>query len=160
MTTFSRHASELSYSISLLHSGLRCIAVAAVLIVRCQDANAVDHGTQRQDCPVDNKDSAILHFSGPSDTAVVRAYGETAAQMLKDKKYKELDCFAERVRFKKEQLPEGRWKLDVIYSGLASPVIYPVHATEEDWNLRLRELHKWTLASPKSITARVALAET
>jgi hypothetical protein len=160
MTTFSRHASELSYSISLLHSGLRCIAVAAVLIVRCQDANAVDHGTQRQDCPVDNKYTANLNFSGPSDTAVVRAYGETAAQMLKDKKYKELDCFAERVRFKKEQLPEGRWKLDVIYSGLASPVIYPVHATEEDWNLRLRELHKWTLASPKSITARVALAET
>jgi hypothetical protein len=115
---------------------------------------------QHHACPVDNKYTANLDISGPSDTAVVRAYGETAAQMLKHKQYKKLDCFAERVRSKKEQLPDGRWKLDVIYSGLASPVIYPVHATEQDWNFRLRELRQWTLASPKSITARVALAET
>jgi hypothetical protein len=159
MTTFSQHTLELLPRISSMRSGFRAITVATLLAIGCGTVNAVGQGTQRHSCFPANKYTATLELSGPSDTGLVRAYEETAARLLTHKKYDELDCLAERFRSKKEQLPEGRWKLDVIYSGLASPVISPVHATEEDWKLYLRELRKWPLARPKSITARVALAE-
>ena len=122
-------------------------------------AVAADYAPAHQGCRLDKGYTATLDFSGSSDTNVARAYSETALKMVKDKKYAELDCFADRVRSGKERLPDGRWKLDVFYSGLASPVVYSVHATEEDWNVHLKALRKWTLAKPKSITARVALAE-
>src|SRR4030081_2540551 len=159
MIAFSAHMLKLSHCVYFLRPPLRGVAMATVLVMGCRYAAAADHAPARQGCPIDKGYTAILDFSGPSDTNVARVYNETALQMVKDKKYAELDCFADRVRSGKERLPDGRWKLDVFYSGLASPVIYPVHATEEDWNVHLKELGKWTLAKPKSITARVALAE-
>jgi len=158
MIMLSRHTSEPYDCISLLRSPFRRVAVVTVLVVACRYATAADHAPPRKDCLIDEKYTANLDFSGRTDIGAARAYKETAAQMLKDKRYYELDYVADSARSTKETLPGGRWKLDVIYAGLDSPVISPVHATEQDWNNHLKNLRRWVSARPRSVTARVALA--
>ena len=140
MIASSTHISKLSRCVSFLRPPLRGVAMATVLVISCRYAVAADHSPARPGCPINEGYTAALNFSGPTDINVARAYSETVLQMVKDKKYVELDCFADRVRSGKERLPDGRWKLDVFYSGLASPAVYPVHATEEDWNVYVKEL--------------------
>ena len=48
------------------------------------------------------------------------------------------------------------WRLHLLYAGIAAPL---QHATPEDWSTHLRLLKRWVSKSPRSITARVALAE-
>src|SRR5256885_15945579 len=144
--------------LSPLHSQLSRATLLTMMVMTCRYAAAINHATSRRECRVEQKLTTRLDFSGRSDIGAVRAYKETAAQMLHDKKYDELDCFAKGARSTKETLPGGRWKLDVIYGGLDSPVISPIHATDQDWNIHLRTLRQWVSARPKSVTARVALA--
>jgi len=86
------------------------------------------------------------------------SYQATAGQMLKDRNFRQLDCLADGVRLRKERLAGGMWKLLLIYNALDSPVPYPMHATEKDWNAHLQRLRQWVSLRPTSVTARVALA--
>ena len=82
----------------------------------------------------------------------------TIARILKEEKFDELDCLADRARSSKEKFPGGMWKIHVLYESLYLPVQYPIHATQEDWSNLLQRLQRWVTARPKSVTARVALA--
>ena len=85
-------------------------------------------------------------------------YMATIAGVLKQEKFDELDCLADRARSNKERFPGGAWKLHVFYVGLSEAVPYPQHPTKEDWDNLLMPLQAWVKARPQSVTARVALA--
>ena len=92
------------------------------------------------------------------DVHALHNFMDTAARILKEGKFVELDCLADRARSGKERLPGGLWKIHLLYQGLRQPVPYPLHATQEDWTRLLQRLRRWEKARPESITARVALA--
>jgi hypothetical protein len=94
-----------------------------------------------------------------TDVHAVINYKSTIARLLKEQKFQELDCLADRARSGKERFPGGDWNLHTLYGGLYSPNQYPViHTTGEEWNTYLQLLQKWVTARPKSVTGRVALA--
>jgi hypothetical protein len=96
-------------------------------------------------------------FDPATDVHALDQYEDAIAQILKEKKFAQLDCLANQARTEKSRFSGGTWKLVEIYSGLENP--RPGHPTEVDWRQHLRLLEQWKSRTPKSITARVALAE-
>ncbi len=72
-----------------------------------------------------------------------------------------IEKIANQARDKKERIPGGYWKLDVVYEALTN--VYSEtkgqEVTDEMWKKRIELLKKWKETLPDSITARVALAE-
>jgi hypothetical protein len=84
----------------------------------------------------------------------------TALCMLKEEKFDRFDCLGDRARSGKERFPGGIWQLHTIYMAESQPFVYAVTgATASEWNGHLKRLLRWVSVPPKSITARVALAE-
>ena len=54
-------------------------------------------------------------------------------------------------------MPGGYWKLNAIYTAVSNPE-GDVQAADGQWEDHIAELRSWVTAQPKSITARVALA--
>ncbi len=122
------------------------------------NAVAADQKSNSGACNVNAEDAAGLNVDPSTDVHAVHDYISTIARMLKEEKFEELDCLADRARSTKERFPGGTWKLHELYQGLSSPIQYPVtHATQEDWDILLQRLRRWVAARPKSVTARVAL---
>lgn len=68
-----------------------------------------------------------------------------------------LDKTADQARESKARFPGAEWKLFIFYQSLAWP-ISGESATDPQWKAHLDRLEKWTKESPKSQTARIALA--
>lgn len=109
-------------------------------------------------CNAADADAAGLSRDLSTDVRALREYTETISRMLKDEKFDQLDCLADRARSSKERLPGGMWKIHELYKGLYEPVQYPQHATEQDWQVLLQRLQRWVATRPGSVTAPVALA--
>src|ERR1700724_1492406 len=109
-------------------------------------------------CNISETDAAGLNRDLSVDIHALHDFTDTAARILKEEKFGELDCLADHARSGKERLTGGIWKIHLLYEGLRQPVPYPVHATQEDWTYLLQRLRRWVKARPESITARVALA--
>jgi Domain of unknown function (DUF4034) len=109
-------------------------------------------------CNISETDAAGLNRDLSVDIHALSDFKDTAARILKEEKFVELDCLADHSRSGRERLPGGIWKIHLLYEGLRQPVPYPVHATQEDWTYLLQRLRRWVKARPESITARVALA--
>jgi hypothetical protein len=109
-------------------------------------------------CNISETDAAGLNGDLSVDIHALHNFMDTAARILKEEKFVELDCLADHARSGKERLPGGLWKIHLLYQGLRQPVPYPMHATQEDWTNLLQPLQRWVKARPESITARVALA--
>ncbi|MCU1302188.1 MAG: hypothetical protein JWQ87_2472 [Candidatus Sulfotelmatobacter sp.] len=109
-------------------------------------------------CRISDEEEAGLTVDLSTDVGAAASYRDTVAGMLKEEKFDEIDCLADRVRSNKERFPGGAWKLHELYQGVSEPVQYPVHVTPEDWDVLLKRLQEWVAALPKSVTARVALA--
>jgi len=159
--TIAREFSRCFNSSSLaLKSGV----LALVLVTVSGFAFAADQTPSPSNpnlCNISEGDAASLNVDFSADVNAGRQYARAIAQMLKDEKFAELDCLADRARASKERFPGGSWKVHELYSGLYQPVQYPVkHATQDDWNNLLQRLQKWVTARPTSVTARVALART
>jgi hypothetical protein len=126
---------------------------------RAWNAVAADQKPNSGTCNIVEKDAAGLNGDFTTDIHAARDYAGGIALILKEEKFEELDCLADRARSTKERFPGGMWKLHELYKGLYSPVQYPVkHATQEDWNILIRRLQRWIAERPKSVTARIALA--
>ncbi len=119
---------------------------------------AAEQNAKSDRCHISETDAAGLSGDLSVDIHAPHNFMDTAARMLKEEKFVELDCLADHARSGKERLPGGLWKIHALYQGLRQPVPYPVHATQEDWPHLLQRLHRWVKARPESITARVALA--
>jgi hypothetical protein len=120
--------------------------------------SAAEQKANSNHCNISETHAAGLNDDLSVDIHALHNFMDTAARMLKEEKFVELDCLADHARSGKERLPGGLWKIHALYQGLHQPVSYPVHATQEDWTHLLQRLHRWVKARPESITARVALA--
>jgi hypothetical protein len=96
-------------------------------------------------------------FDTTTDVHALDEYRDAIAQLLKQEKFAELDCLADAARNTKAMFPGGGWKLRNIYIGLDSP--RPGHPTQEDWSRHLELMERWTKQNPRSVTARIALAD-
>jgi hypothetical protein len=121
-------------------------------------SSAAEQNANSNPCNISETDAAGLNDDLRVDIHALHNFVDTAARMLKEEKFVELDCLADHARSGKERLPGGLWKIHTLYQGLRQPVSYPVHATQEDWTHHLQRLHRWAKARPESITARIALA--
>jgi hypothetical protein len=127
-----------------------------LLIAACGLASADVSKPKPSACTLTDAEAAGLNGDAGTDVHAVSNYSKTVNDLLKAGKFKKLDCLADSVRSRKETFPGGMWKIHALYSGLAKP---PLHATEEDWNRHLKLLRLWLSMRPRSITARIALAE-
>ena len=145
---------------SLGSSALKTSALVLLLVVTNGFAIAADQESNTNPCNVSKEDEAGLNGHFDTDVHATRNYMTTIAGVLKEEKFDELDCLADRARSNKERFPGGLWKLHTLYGGLYTPVQYPVtRATRQDWNTHLQHLQQWVASRPKSVTARVALAK-
>ena len=96
-------------------------------------------------------------FNVAGDVHALDAYRDAIAELLKEKKFKDLDCLADAARTSKARFSGGQWKLRNIYIGLQSP--RPGHPTEVDWKQHLKLIESWKESNPDSVTAPIALAE-
>ena len=76
-------------------------------------------------------------------------------QLLRDRKFPELEALAEDYRSNKTRLPSGFWKLANFYAGLESP---GQGASGANWESHLRLLEEWQSSSPQSPTPLTGLA--
>src|SRR5882757_7674477 len=121
-------------------------------------SSAAEQNANSNPCNVSETDAAGFNGDFSVDIHAFQNFTGTAARILNEEKFVELDCLAGHARSGKERLPGGLWKIHLLYLGLRQPVPYPVHATQEDWTDLLQRLQSWAKARPESITARVALA--
>ena len=121
-------------------------------------SSAAEQNANSNSCNTSETDAAGLNGDLSVDIHALHNFTDTAARILKEEKFVELDCLAGHARSAKQRLPGGLWKIHLLYQGLRQPVPYPVHATQEDWGDLLQRLQRWVKARPESITARVALA--
>jgi len=134
------------------------ISILILLVLAWSDlSNATEKNSNP--CNVSETDAAGLGGDLSVDAHALHNFMDTAARILKEEKFVELDCLVDHARSGKERLPGGLWKIHLLYLGLRQPVPYKVHATQADWTDLLQRLQRWVKARPDSITARVALAE-
>ena len=95
-------------------------------------------------------------FDGNSDVQGIADYGDFIRDLLHGKKFKELDCIANRDRSTKAKFSGGMWKLHEFYWAASHT---KGHATEEDLKDKIELAQAWVDTIPESITARVVLAE-
>lgn len=121
-------------------------------------SRAAEQNVNSNPCKISEMDAAGLNGNLSVDIYALHNFMDTAARLLKEEKFEELDCLADHARSGKERLPGGLWKIHLLYLGLRQPAPYPEHATQEDWTDLLQRLQRWAKTRPESITARVALA--
>jgi hypothetical protein len=120
--------------------------------------SSTSSNTNYSACKIGEEDAAGMNGDLRTDVHAVLDYSTTVARMLKEEKFEELDCLADHSRSTEERFPGGMWKLHELYKSVSSPVPYPRHATQEDWDALLQRLQDWVTARPKSVAARIALA--
>jgi hypothetical protein len=113
-----------------------------------------------KNCNISAEDAADI--SRDLDTSVNAAGDlmEAVHRMVVAQHFDQLDCLADHYRTSKEKFSGGVWKLHTFYLALSEPVLYPQHATEQDWQDYISILDSWISGRPHSLTARVALAST
>lgn len=130
--------------------------ILILLIAACSFANAEVLKAKALPCLLTDAEVAGMSGDAGADIQAVKHFKETANHMLHDERFEALDCLADSLRSSKETFPGGMWKLHNLYTGLSQPLLHP---TEEDWTTHMALVNKWVTVNPKSITARVTLAE-
>ena len=127
-----------------------------LLVATCGFAAAGASKANLSPCALAGGEAAGLNGDPSRDIHALPNYRKTISRLLKERKFRILDCLADSARNGKEIFPGGTWKLHTIYLGLNEPQL---HATEKDWIGHISSLKQWVSARPQSITARIALAE-
>jgi hypothetical protein len=127
---------------------LFCLGLTQAVVAQAHSHNAVSSQT----CTATN-----LAFDPATDPLAFEQYATAISGMLKAEKFSELECLANALRTNRERFSGGSSKLHKFYQGLDKPM--PGHPTEEDWQTLFNHLNRWVAASPKSVSARIALAK-
>jgi hypothetical protein len=141
--------------------------LAFVLILQCSRMLAAQSlaDIARESRARQNAGGARVVVAGPSvgPGAVAQGqeaeYRSTIQDLVRRSAFADLDAAADSARVSKERFAGGVWKLFVFYEGVSSPVGGD-RAGATDWSRHIGILEDWVKASPASVTARVALAET
>lgn len=93
-----------------------------------------------------------------SDNGAADRYVAVVRDYLYHEEFEELERLAGKLRASKARAPGGHWELGLFYGGLKAPEA-DTNAPEAEWQYHLGRLKRWADASPESVTARVALAQ-
>ncbi|HYX48316.1 MAG TPA: hypothetical protein VE843_01135, partial [Ktedonobacteraceae bacterium] len=110
-------------------------------------------------CNIQSDVADVLNEDLDTNVHATENIGGVLHDMVLAEQFNELDCLTDHIRVAKTRMSGGVWKLHVLYSAYELPVLPPQNPTEEDWEKLITALRHWTKENPKSITARVALAE-
>ena len=142
----------MNHSVSMLRIAL----VVVPLVVICAFASAEEQKAKPKTCVTSPDDVAGLNEAASTNVNAIRDFKITAHHMLEQEKFGQLDCLANSLRTSKERFPGGLWKLHSLYIGLSTP---PLHPTAQDWAKHMALVNAWVARNPRSITARIVLAE-
>lgn len=93
-----------------------------------------------------------------TDNGAADRYAALMKDYLYHEEFDELERLAVRLRSSKARVPGGFWELGFFYGGLKAPEA-DANAPDAEWQHHLGRLKRWADASPESVTARVALAQ-
>jgi hypothetical protein len=141
----------------ILAASLQIAGAAWFLSFAAPDARASEQPTAAVTTSAATCGFSDAQFNVADDVHALDAYRDAIAEMLKEKRFKGLDCLANNARTSKSRFSGGQWKLRNIYIGLQAP--RPGHPTEVDWNQHLNLIESWKVSNPASMTATIALAE-
>lgn len=133
--------------------------IAILIFVATFSVRAAGQDSDLSACGISERDAVGFAGDLSTDINAARKYEQAAAQLLEGQKFGQLDCLADHLRSSKERFAGGNWKLHTLYQGLENPGLFPLHATAVDWDKRMERLQQWVSARPKSVTARVAMAQ-
>src|SRR6185312_8393019 len=94
-------------------------------------------------------------IAGSDEDKEMNSITDQARALFQARDFAKLDAFFKKLRDSKEQFADGSWKFRLAYSGICPSE----DACETEWENHLARLEQWTNAQPKSITARVAMAD-
>jgi hypothetical protein len=100
--------------------------------------------------------AALAKPMNPLELETEDEYSFRIRGVLNKKDFALLEKEAHDIRFHKERLRGGVWKLLVFYDGVGAPESHP--ASTEDYNHHLETLKTWVQQYPESAIARIALA--
>lgn len=92
------------------------------------------------------------------DSSDLPSLQDSARLLLVEENFSALDKMADDLRQSKARLAGGAWKLFWFYKAVAQVANTGV-APDAEWQAHLALLQRWIDARPKSITARISLAE-
>ena len=125
----------------MVHIVLKICILMLLVLASSGLSSAAEQNANSNPCNVSETDAAGFNGDFSVDIHAFQKFTDTASRILKEEKFVEIDCLADRARSGKERLPGGLWKIHLLYQGLQQPVPYPVHATQEDWTGLLQRLH-------------------
>ena len=99
---------------------------------------------------------SVPTVDGSPDIKSLKYFMASIRELLSEERFAALDCIADGARTSKARFASGGWKLNMFYLAIVEP---QGHATKEDSAAHLATLDRWVSARPKSVTARVAMAD-
>ena len=107
---------------------------------------------------------SVVHASNastpatPGDLESYEVYDARIAQLFEQGDFDQLDKEGRKIRAEKARVRGGGWKLNEYYVPLCHPGSSPSELTDTDWKTHLNKIRDWKGKSPRSASARVALA--
>jgi tetratricopeptide (TPR) repeat protein len=93
-----------------------------------------------------------------TDSLELQKFQDSTRLLLVKEDFVALDKMADGLRQSKARFAGGAWKLFWFYKAVTK-VANRSFASDADWQAHLALLHRWVEARPKSVTARIGLAE-
>lgn len=148
---------ESSLALRLRRSSLRFLSLAMFLLLLLPISGFGQAQVSKiASCPLTNAEAASIDVDAATNVHAMSDYRKSIYAMFMARRFRQLDCLAEAAQRHKETFTGGMWKLNMMFRALREPTLHP---TEQDWKKHMLLVREWAATRPKSITARVALAE-
>ena len=140
-----------------------CLVLQMCMNVSAQGPDPATEGKSLADIARETRAKPRINVLAVADDSQAEMkefqYEKEIQLLLARDAFTELDAAADSARVSKDRVEGGTWKLFLFYGAAANP-ISGGRATSAEWNQHVAKLQNWITARPRSITARVALAET
>ena len=100
----------------------------------------------------------VLEIVEELQTSTEDEYVDKIGTLLAKSDFQGLEDAADRARSSRSRFPGGAWRLFIFYDTIGRPA--QGHAASDlDWQQHIDKLKQWTIVSPHSVTAHIALAQ-
>jgi hypothetical protein len=135
---------------------IRITGVVLFMLLLVRGASAVASDTKKSGT-VPACAFSDAEFDAATDVHALDEYRDAIAQLLKQERLADIERVANAAQVGKTRFAGGAWKLRNVFEGLDSP--RPGHPTQDDWQQHMALLERWEKQDPRSLTVRIALAE-
>ena len=122
---------------------------------KTKTAASVDTGSSKAEITDDVQ--LGLTADAKTDIAAIDKYQAALRKLLVSNRFDELERIATETRTKKTRFSGGVWKIQMFYRGLERPGVG--EPARPIWEAHFAKLNQWVAAKPKSVAARISLAE-